>query len=212
MSVMFQSVSPPPVSPGSPPSPTSSATCFDPPSGGNMTETEVKSSFRPHLFNNEEATDIFIHGIEALPDDILRAAIIEKYATAERSRHQLLLATWDLEETKRKVHTQEQIQLHLETSHTLNEAELKYWLSIYSDCGLPELREDELYYGHVIDSVTDVAREDATELSVMDDHAHFRGLDILGEVDDIIISDPATCDKVESDDELEELDEEPPHD
>lgn len=47
---------------------------------------------------------IFVHGIEALPNDILRSAVLAKYASAERSRHQLLLAAWDLEATKRTVH------------------------------------------------------------------------------------------------------------
>ncbi|KIK95686.1 hypothetical protein PAXRUDRAFT_140088, partial [Paxillus rubicundulus Ve08.2h10] len=152
--------------------------------------------------------EILICDIEALPDDILQAAIMEKYVTAERSCHQLLLATWDLKVMKHKVHTQEQIQLHSETSHSLNESELEYWLSIYSDHGLPELREDQLYYGHVIDSVTNAVRVDATELSTMGFHAHSHGLNVnispLGEVDELTINDPATCGEVESDNEVKE--------
>ncbi|KIK77400.1 hypothetical protein PAXRUDRAFT_28817 [Paxillus rubicundulus Ve08.2h10] len=139
--------------------------------------------------------EIFIHGIEALPDDILQAAIIEKYATAERSCYQLLLATWDLKEMKCKVHTQEQTQLHLESSHSLNKAELKYQLSIYSD-----------------HSVTDVAREDTTKLSTMHHCACSHGLDVdINEVDELTINDTVTCGRVEIDNEIEEVDDEPHH-
>lgn len=55
--------------------------------------------------------------------------MFEKYALAERSRHPLLLATRDVEGTKRKVHTLEKIHFYLENT---DESESKIWLR-YTD-------------------------------------------------------------------------------
>lgn len=127
---------------------------------------------------------IFIRGIQDLPNDILRSAVHEKYALAERSRHQLLLATWDLEGTKRRVHTQEKIQRRLENTHSLNESEYKFWLSMYTDRGLPDLKEDELFYGNQLSSAAQAADRDATELSMMVEQVQERGLGIGTFTDD----------------------------
>jgi hypothetical protein len=75
----------------------------------------------------------FIHDIQALPNDALRSAVRKKYALAERSRLQLLLATWDLEGIKCRVHTQEKIQCCLENSSSFSESEYKPWLSMYTN-------------------------------------------------------------------------------
>jgi hypothetical protein len=117
---------------------------------------------------------IFVRGIKALPNDILRSAVHEKYASTERSRLQLLLATWDLEATKRRFHTLEQIQRHLETTHSLSESEFKLWHDMYTDRGLPELKEDELYYGSQLPSMAREVDRDATELTVMVEHVRER--------------------------------------
>lgn len=122
--------------------------------------------------------EVFIRGVEALPNKILKSAVLEKYALAERSRHQLLLATWDLEGTRRRVRTLEQIQDHLESTHALSDSEYKMWLSLYTDRGLSDLREDELFYGDQLPPGAQEVDRDATELSVMVDHARERGLDI----------------------------------
>ena len=76
---------------------------------------------------------IFVRGIEALPNDLLRSSVCEKYASTERSRLQLLLATWDIEVTKRKLNTLEGIQRYLERSHSLTESEYKFWLDMYAE-------------------------------------------------------------------------------
>lgn len=76
---------------------------------------------------------IFIRGIKALPNDILQSTVLAKYALSERSCHQLLLATWDLEGTKRQVKALEKIQDHLENMHSLDESEYKLWLQMYTD-------------------------------------------------------------------------------
>ena len=113
----------------------------------------------------------FIRGIQDLPNDILRSAMLEKYALTERSWLQLLLATWDLEGMKCRVHTQEKIQRCLENSYSLSKSEYKLWLSMYTDQGLSDLKEDELFYGNQLSSAAQAADRDATELFVMVEQA-----------------------------------------
>lgn len=136
---------------------------------------------------------MFIRGIKALPRHILRNAVLEKYASAERSRLQLLLATWDLEETRRRVQTQEQILCFLETTHALTESEYKLWLEMYTDRGLPELKEDQLIYGNHIPYMTQAADRDRSELAMMIQHARECGIG-LGSFEDELKGDDAGSD------------------
>ena len=80
--------------------------------------------------------------------------------------------------TKRKLNMLEGIQRYLERSHSLTESEYKFWLDMYAERGLPDLKEDELFYGNQITSVAQEADRDATELSVMVKHAKERDLDV----------------------------------
>lgn len=129
--------------------------------------------------------EIFIRGINTLPNDILRDAVLEKYASAERSRLRLLLATWDLEETRRRVHTQERILCYLETTHSLTESEYKYWLEMYTDRGLSKLKDDVLYYGNHIPSIAQDMDRDGGELTMMMERARERGIDLNSFDDDL---------------------------
>ncbi|KIK94619.1 hypothetical protein PAXRUDRAFT_142487, partial [Paxillus rubicundulus Ve08.2h10] len=61
---------------------------------------------------------IFICGIQDLPNNVLQSAVLKKYALAERSHHQLLLATWNLEGMKCRVHMLEKIQCRIEETHS----------------------------------------------------------------------------------------------
>jgi len=122
--------------------------------------------------------DIFVRGINTLPNDILRDAVLEKYASAERSYLRLLLATWNLEETKCRVHTQEQILCFLETTHSLTELEYKYWMEMYTDRGLPELKDNVLLHGNQIPSIAQDADRDGGELTMMVQQARERGIDL----------------------------------
>ena len=119
-----------------------------------------------------------MRGVQALPNHILQSVVFEKYALAERSRHQLLLATWDLEGTRRRVQTLEEVQHHLESAHTLSDSEYRIWLSMYTNQGLPDLKDDELFYGDQLPTVAQEVDQEGTELFVMVEHARARGLDI----------------------------------
>jgi len=125
-----------------------------------------------------EAMQIFLRGIQALPNDILRSCVCEKYASTERSRLRLLLATWDIEATRRKLRTLERIQHNLEKAHSLSESEYKFWLDMYSKRGLPDLKEDEMFYNSQIHSAAQEAEREAAELSAMVEQATKRGLDV----------------------------------
>ncbi|KAH7913502.1 hypothetical protein BJ138DRAFT_1220589 [Hygrophoropsis aurantiaca] len=190
--------------PGSPLSPTSSETCFDHLPGDTMSvksdskvghathshDPRVADPFTKHPFsifaNNrgpimsnmqltpDQAAEIFVRGIKSLPDDILRDAVMEKYACVERSRYQLIQATWDLEGTKRRVRTLQRVQDYLERSHVLTEAEYHYWLNMYSNRGLSELRDEELYYGKTLEEQTQAHAMDDRELGLAEDEVEVR--------------------------------------
>ncbi|KAG9313691.1 hypothetical protein JVU11DRAFT_6039 [Chiua virens] len=128
--------------------------------------------------------ELFIRGIQDLPDDILEAAVLEKFASAEKSHHQLLLATWDLEEMRCRIPTLEKIQSSLEHAHSLTQSEYVFWLRMYTDRGLPDLKEDKLFYGEYLLSATQEADRDATELTVMMEHAQEHGLGVGTFADD----------------------------
>ncbi|KAF8119448.1 hypothetical protein EV363DRAFT_1462264 [Boletus edulis] len=130
-----------------------------------------------------EALQIFLRGIAVLPNHVLRSAVYEKFAMAETNRYQLLLATWDLEWTKRRVRTLEEIKHHLEAAHALNESEYNFWHQMYTDRGLPDLKEDDLYYGDQLSATARAADRDVTELSVMVEQARNRALNITSPSD-----------------------------
>lgn len=132
---------------------------------------------------------MFIRGIKELFDHVIRASLLKKHASTERSRHELLLATWDLKTTRRSIHTLEQIQHHFKSVHTLSELELQFWLNMYTDCGLPELKEDELFYGTWFSSLVQEANWDATKLTLMVEHVREHHLDIDSNGETSVVDD-----------------------
>ena len=73
---------------------------------------------------------------------------------------------------------------------------------MYSDRGLPDLKEDELFYGDQLSSAAQAADRDATELTVMvnESQACSLNVDTLEDNDDDGSSDP---DGLEFGEELE---------
>ena len=60
---------------------------------------------------------------------------------------------------------QERILCYLKTTHSLTESEYKYWLEMYTDQGLSELKDDVLYYGYHIPSIAqNVDRDGSVEI------------------------------------------------
>ncbi|KAG9312848.1 hypothetical protein JVU11DRAFT_6278 [Chiua virens] len=108
-----------------------------------------------------EALENFLRGVDALPDNVLRGVMFKKYASVERSRLQLLVATWDLEVVKHRVLSQQEVLQHLEAVNILDGLEFHYWLSL--------------------NQIPHVARETdckVMELSLMIEHAKRQGLNI----------------------------------
>ncbi|KAI6143198.1 hypothetical protein BKA82DRAFT_31474 [Pisolithus tinctorius] len=119
-------------------------------------------------FTPQEMKELFICGVKPLPDNILTNMVMEKYANSERSHHQLILATWHLKGMKHRVQTLDQVQNHLEENQLLSEDELEFWLGMYSDHGLPQLQEDELFYGWLMNHEAHLHRSKDEELMLLE--------------------------------------------
>lgn len=77
---------------------------------------------------------------------MLREGARAQYATCERARHRVALATWELEENMRwgnfLAHTLE----HLRLNHRYSETDLEIWEQTCSDRGLQGLNEDKEFH------------------------------------------------------------------
>ncbi|KAG9313514.1 hypothetical protein JVU11DRAFT_5840 [Chiua virens] len=125
-----------------------------------------------------EALENFLRGVNALPDNVLCGVVFEKYASAERSHLQLLVATWGLEVAKRRVLSQQEVLQHIEAVNILDGLEFCYWLSLYTDQGLEHLTEDVLFYRNQIPHAARETDREVMELSLMIERAKRRELNI----------------------------------
>lgn len=112
-----------------------------------------------------QAKDVFIRGLTDLPDEMLREGARAQYATCERARHRVVLATWELEENNRWRNFLTRTLEHLRLNHQYSETDLEIWEQTCSDRGLQGLNEDNDFYQFA-------AAQDTLTLAVLQEQAH----------------------------------------
>jgi len=108
---------------------------------------------------------------------MLRKGALAQYATCERARHRVALATWELEENLCWGNFLAQSLEHLRLEHQYSETDLEIWEQACTNRGLQDLQDDKVFFEYTAtqESLTlAVLQEQACQLK---EYVERRGID-----------------------------------
>jgi hypothetical protein len=114
--------------------------------------------------SNPQAKEVFTCGLADLPDDMLREGAMAQYASCEVARHELVTATWKVEENARWSKFLISSLEHLKTQHDYSKTDLEIWEQACTNRGVTNLYEDKAFHEYS-------ATQKTLTLSILQDQA-----------------------------------------